>query len=322
MNPDSTRLEQRLRAALTDSAERIPERPRPALSWEKPIQRDVAVLARRRSRTRAVLPWAVPVAAATVLVGSLVWPTLSGSPAPELETAGLFVPAGTEPMQPGQYFYTRETTRLNGPEGFFVVEVWQPQHAADEWMLRTTTTDVNGNALAAPFTSTATCGNFDAGPGVPPVAPHTCDDHGSWDHITPQFLASLPTDPRSLYQQIHDYVVSDYRKSADVRRIDLADDNIAFLTLNYIAGIAADSGGMSEPFSRALEQATALVPGVVIGHSANLTGTGETSYQLTAANGAVAGPIVFDADGNYVGRPESAVVVGAADQAGTAPATR
>ena len=321
MNPDSTRLEQRLRAALTESAEQVPQRPRPALSWEKPIQRDVAVLARRRSRTRAVLPWAVPVAAATVLVGSLVWPALSG-PAPELETTGLFVPAGTEPMQPGQYFYTRETTRWSGSDGLFVAEVWQPQHASDEWMLRTTVTDENGDALATPVTSTAACGNFDAGPGMPPVEPRACDDRGSWDHITPQFLASLPTDPRSLYQQIHDYVVSDYEKSADVRRIDLAEDNIAFLTVNYIAGIAAHSGGMSEPFSRALEQATALVPGIVTGQSTNLTGAGATSYQLTASNGAVAGPIVFDADGNYVGRPDSAVVVGAADQAGTAPATR
>jgi hypothetical protein len=32
--------------------------------------------------------------------------------------------------------------------------------------------------------------------------------------------------------------------------------------------------------------------------------------------------MIFDADGNYIGTPTSAVVVGAADQAGVAPAGR
>jgi hypothetical protein len=322
MNPDPTPLEQRLRAALTDSAELVPPRQRPVVSWEKPIRPQASVLARRRPRTRAVLPWAVPVAAATVIAGSLAWSAQPGSPGPQLETSGLFVPAGTEPIQPGQLLYTRETIRMQGQDGFFVAEVWRPQHAADEWTLRTTRTDADGDALGSPFISTAACGNFEAGPGMQLVEPRTCDDHGSWDHITPQFLASLPTDPGSLYQRIHDYVVSDYRKSADVRTVDTSEDNVAFLTLNYIADIATDSGGMSEPFSKALERAASLVPGVVVGHATNLVGVGATSYQLTAANGAVAGPIVFDTDGNYVGRPDSDVTVGAADRAGTAPATR
>ena len=52
--------------------------------------------------------------------------------------------------------------------------------------------------------------------------------------------------------------------------------------------------------------ATAQVPGIVITHhTKNLSGTVGTSYEMDAPTGNVAGPLIFDANGNYIGRPDS-----------------
>jgi hypothetical protein len=103
----------------------------------------------------------------------------------------------------------------------------------------------------------------------------------------------------------------------------MSEENIAAATVAGMIWLGENSGGLSQPFSQALERTVALVPGIVRGHEKNLAGEGATGYQLLDANGEQrAFAPVFDADGNDVGTSQSAVVVGAADQAGVAPATR
>lgn len=153
-----------------------------------------------------------------------------------------------------------------------------------------------------------------------------CDDAGSWEILTPQFFAWLPTDPQQLYQAIGAETVTAMEKEAAVTQgerapfNDMSDENIAAGTVSEMIWLGENSGGLSQPFSQALEQAVALVPGVVRGQEKILAGEGATSYHLVGADGEKRGfAPVFDADGNYVGTTKGAVVVGAADQAGVAP---
>ena len=318
--PTPDALTERLRAALAETAQLADVPPPPAFSWEDGPSAGPRRGRRGRRRRR---PGRVAVALSTAgiaaaVAGALLLP--AGTPSPEVAPAAFLTPGGTTPMDDGQFFYSRWTVQRADDARSVVVETWQPQVATDEWTRRITRLAADGTPESDPQVRTAACGDFATLAAVPAPA-SACDGVGSWSRPTPEFLASLPTDPAQLYESLHDYVVADYQRSANDRTLDMAEANVAFLMMNYIQAIGAETGGLSQTFSAALEDVAARVPGVVVRHDvANLTGVRGTSYEMDAPNGNVAGPLVFDAHGNYVGGPESALVVGAADEAGQPPA--
>ena len=347
MNPDPTDLEQRLRATLRRTADQVTEAPRPALSWERPgAGEQVTVPApRRRSRVRTAVRVVAPLAVAAAVAAVVVLPGQQQSgtgqvrsgvatvtAAPPLQQVALLAPASTVPLQPGQFLYSRETWLLGGAGGetTMITEVWRPQHATDPWTRRLTYLDTATGELSRytttgeamlPETLTAPCGDF-----FDEVV--TCDDAGSLDNPTPQFLTTLPEDPAQLYQQLQTWAVDRDRAETEhangEETIDYTDEDVlAQTTINGIIDFALATNGMSQPFSARLQEALATMPGAVIGHETNADGHGVVSYggSWVDSSGAVqtTNLLVFDADGNFVGTPYSAVVVGTADTAGVAP---
>ena len=323
-DPDVPEVAGRVRAALTETAERVPVPPVPSFSWER-TELPVRGRSTRRRTARRVVWGLVPAAAAAAVVGTLLIVTgsLGDGPGRSVAPAAYLAPGGTTPMSAGQYFYSRVTISAQSERSVTLVETWQPQRASDVWTRRITQQNPDGTLVGRPRVTTAPCGRFDAGPGVTavPGTASACDGPGSWAHPTPEFLATRPTDPGALYENLHSYVVRDYEKSAADRKLSFDIPNVAFLTINYVTAIGTNSSGLSRTFSAALQQAVARIPGVVVRQGVtNAAGVGGTGYEIHAPNGKVAGPVIFDAKGDFVGTPETAVVVGAADTAGTAPA--
>jgi hypothetical protein len=340
MNADPTDLERQLRGTLARTAERVPEAPRPTLSWERSADAPQGVASMHRlsrSRTRRVLQVATPltVAAAVAAAAVVVLPGQnppSGPPAPVLEEVALLTPGGTMPMEPGQFLYSRIT--YQGDAVTSVDEYWVPQDATQVWTYRATVYDrvtgepvaprydpTTGEPIEGPHVETAPCGHF-AHPEET-----SCSDAGSWQNPTPRFLANLPTDPTELGALLVEWgdnwtrlaMGDDYPmvfgSAEDQERGRLYEPMYA---ANYLA---AGTVGMSQPFSQALEQAIASLPGVVAEPATNPAGVPGSGYTAVTSSGEVAYPaLIFDADGNYIGTPTSSVVVGAAEEAGVAPA--
>ena len=340
---DLTELEQQLRATLTRTADAVPESSRPVMSWERPAPAlQVVASASRPARSRQVLGFAAPLAvAAAVAAAALValpdQDTSRTAPAPGLAEVALIAPGGTVPMAPGQYLYSRTTyeATLKGDVTIVAVdEYWVPQDATDVWTYRGSAYDpvtgqpvgryedpATGGLTVEPRVETAPCGDY-AHPKVT-----DCDGEGSWKTPTPEFIAGLPTDPTELRAVLVEFGENWdrlARGSDEPQQFGSAyDEEYATLYKPMFAAsnLADASVGLSQPFSQALEQAIAGLPGVVTTPATNLDGVPGTGYSVVASDGStVFGPLVFDADGNYIGTPTSAVVVGAADAALVAPA--
>jgi hypothetical protein len=340
MSPDTTDLEQQLRSTLARTAERVPAAPRPALSWERPAgASQVVTPLRRPSRTRRVLQFAAPLAVAAAVATVVVLPG-SGDAAPTtpaLTEVALLAPGSTVPMEPGQYLYSKTTYQatLKGDVSIMAVdEYWVPQDATDVWTYRGSAYDpvtgesvaryhdpATGDAIAEPRVETAPCGDY-AHPEVT-----DCTGEGSWKIPTPRFIAELPTDPAELRAVLVEFGENwdrlargtdepeQFGSAYDEERSRL------YRPMFAASSLADASVGLSQPFSQALEQAIAGLPGVVAEPATNLDGVPGTSYTAVMSDGSVVGGgLVFDADGNYIGSSTSAVVVGAADEALVAPA--
>lgn len=343
MNLDPTALEQQLRGTLTRTAERTPDVPRPVLSWERPAAApQVVTPLQRPSRTRRALQIATPLTVAAAVAALAVLPgtgTSAGPAAPsvQVQETALIVPGGTVPMAPGQYLYSKTTsqTLFKGDVPVTVVdEYWVPQDATGVWTYRATAYDpetgqpvprfydpATGQPISEPHVETAPCGHF----AHPEDA--NCTDAGSWDSPTPRFLADLPTDPAALGALLVQWGdmwtrLAEGDDYPTVYGSALDEEYVRLQEPMYAASYLAESTvGMSQTFSRAMEKAVAGLPGVVATPATNLDGVPGTSYSAVASDGWVLAPaLVFDADGNYIGTPTSTVVVGAADQAGVAPA--
>ncbi|WP_138757071.1 hypothetical protein [Modestobacter altitudinis] len=339
MNPDLTRLERQLRDTLTRTAESVPDSPRPTFSWERPAGTQVVSLADRRpSRSRRVLQVATPLTIAAAVAGVAV---LAGqgpsadAPAPELAEVALLAPGGTVPMAPGQYLYSKITYEVESKHGPMtaVDEYWVPQDATDVWTYRASAYDpvtaelvprfydpATGAPVEEPHVETAPCGHF-AHPEEP------CTDAGSWDSPTPRFIANLPTDPAALDALLVEWgdTWTQLAQGADypVLSTSALDQEYGKLhePMYAASSLAGATVGMSQPFSQALEQAVAALPGVVAKPATNLDGVPGTSYVAVASDGTVVSDeLIFDADGNYIGDANSTVNVAAADESGVAPA--
>jgi hypothetical protein len=191
---------------------------------------------RRRHRGR----WIAAAAAAVAVVGGTAV-FASGGPVPAVSAAAVLDQAANSTADasvgPGQYLYNRWDTwtlfhsRDNSPyqlQGQFerVSEIWQPANVADEWMLKADPTGrhtwvvgndaqlkaVGGSKALVPATIStdgygsinerARCGQFPSDT----LAGNACDHGpGDWSNPTAGFVASLPRDPKQLYENLRDY---------------------------------------------------------------------------------------------------------------------
>ncbi|MBC6446926.1 CU044_5270 family protein [Actinokineospora xionganensis] len=177
--------------------------------------------------------WAAPAAAvAAVVAGLLVAQTVSfnGNPpgavaaAAELNAAADRVGASDPPVGPGQYRYVGTHAwwmGMGAPEGKMLavleenlIEQWAPAEFDQEWMQRRQVTGNHkvlvgteeevkasgmlGGRRPGQGEKRARCGDFYAADeGREP-----CTREGAWQVPTPAFLASLPKDPRQLYDRL------------------------------------------------------------------------------------------------------------------------
>ena len=303
---DLTDLEQQLRTTLTRTADAVPETPRPTMSWERPAPAfQVVAPAPRTTRTRRVLQFAAPltVAAAVAAAALVALPDQDSSrtaPAPGLEEVALLTPGGTVPMAPGQYLYSKTTyeATLKGDVTIVAVdEYWVPQDSTDVWTYRGSAYDpvtgqpvgryedpATGELTAEPRVETAPCGDY-AHPEVT-----DCDGTGSWKVPTPEFIAGLPTDPTELRAVLVEFGENWdrlARGSDEPEQFGSAQDEERarlYKPMNAAYNLADASVGLSQPVSRALEQAIARLPGVVATPAHNLDRAPRTSYRpLTSA---------------------------------------
>ena len=348
MNPD---LEQQLRETLARSAGGVTDARRPTLSWEQPVTGGTVTepAPRRRSRVRTAARFAAPLMVAAAVAGAIVLPgqlrtgdgqappsadATVATTAPQLQEVALLAPGSTVPLQPGQYLYSKTTFDNEDKHALLITEVWRPQHAADPWTRRFTQLDsrtgelyrdeVTGEVLLEPETVTSPCGDFDGHGG-------TCDDAGSMDDPTPQFLTTLPKDPVRLRDTISAWALDRFNESIELQMAQTPELSWADVTDSMRAGgvmqgfrtFAEATNGMSQPFSALLQQAVATLPDVVAGDEDNVLGRGAVSYSQTETYGdgttSSWTAMIFDADGNYIGDAMSDISVGAADQAGVAP---
>ena len=313
-------IETRLVEALTDRADQVhPSRPR------------LSAVPQRGSAGKGLLIGAavLVVAGAAVAVaihngaspiGGPNGGTVAGAPA---KPVAFLVPGAANPLQPGQYFYHKNTEYFAAGHEVTVVEVWEPQDPTQQWTMKVQMLNEDGTPRQAPQITTGTCGEF----GVARTDGKSgCDDPASWKNPTPAFIAAAPLDPQALYDQLHQYAIDLEHQgytSGDKTSEDMSTVNIAYLQLNVIAGIAESTNGLSQPFSQALAAATAKLPGVVITPNAhNYLGVVGTSYEIDAPGSKIpVTAILFDANGVFIGRPITAVSLGAADAPGAPPVT-
>ena len=308
----------RLRAALQDTAaERAVGAP-PTFSWESAAgSTRTTTRAHRRPAVRiarVVAPLAVAAAAAAALVLPGGGDAVTGDADPALVPVALLTPAGSTPMEPGQYRYERKTatTSVDGSTWVSVIETWQPQDYRQEWTQRVVDTAADGSPMGT-YEYRADCGSFRPDGLAPDVEAeliaHACDDDGFPVRVTPDYLAGLPTDPAGLYERLRaDHGQFLASPPPGVPAAESAD------VFTFARVLAEGANGMSQPFSAALEQAVALIPGVVVRPGVtNPDGVSGTSYEVFSSTGRSAGEMVFDADGDFIGGSDYTIEVGAAD---------
>ena len=318
----------RLRAALAETAELRPVGPPPVLT--EGSGRD-----HRRSRRRPAvrIAWvAAPIAVAAAVTAVVVLPDgpahrpavhssaagASTTASPGLVPAALLTPGGTVPMKPGQYRYERITskTMTSATEGFIdVFETWVPQDPTQEWTLRSTYEDLQGRADGEPQVLTARCGAFRPPDRTWPddqatFTARVCSQISTAVRPTSQYIAELPLDPTALYNRLHDDEVDIVIPTLQLP----PDGDESFYVWQSAMRLATDATGLSQPFSAALEKAIAMIPGVTVRHDlTNLAGVRGTTYEPPPSPGVDLGAMTFDADGNYIGGPDTTIAVGAAD---------
>jgi hypothetical protein len=261
------------------------------------------------------------------LLGDDFVPAASAAAAHDLEHAATTAEDGPDLVPgPGEYLYvsvrdeslSSAFTRTEKPLSAIVdtsTQVWIPADRQQEWMRRTKTDEPkrwlvgsadlarregNGGMLDpktfAASEVRAACGDFpgwngEAGATGPAVAtvigPGCAGDDGDWGHVTPEFLAGLPTDPKQLYDRMLSAIGSH--------------------DPNQVLGLASAvlrSGQAGRDLRTSLYRALMLVPGLdVTDGEANLDG--KTGVGLGVVDGILRSEIVLDpATGRYLGDRE------------------
>ncbi|GAB2752325.1 CU044_5270 family protein [Amycolatopsis magusensis] len=162
---------------------------------------------------------------AAVVAGVLVLPALpfgdeTGVPSAAAEVLNRSadrIGTADDPVPPGQYRYVEKRswlmtfTERGSYLGERVTQLWVPAAWSEEWVQRDYGTAkrkwIEGGAADLPEPERldgqgamqevrARCGDFFVAPA------DQCRVPGSWGQVTPEFLASLPSDPVQLYQRL------------------------------------------------------------------------------------------------------------------------
>jgi hypothetical protein len=302
----STDLENDLAAALRHRAGGVPVTPCPPLTA-------AAAPAPRRG-------WVMPVTAAAAAVIGVV-------------AAGVvLLPGGGDQQkqqdtvvgQAPEVYYSRIVTGVPG-ENLAEVELWQGKARTDAWRQKI----VGGVKVVA--------GRVVPDGSITVLAPESgscypaetttderCTAPGSWFNPTVDFLANAPRDPEVIVQQLHDEAVAEEElrtaPGGDFNADDktFSDGNLAYLELNFLRPLLSGNGVPAD-LEVALRDAVKLLPGIQIQpDTANVLGEKGIGYSLPNYEGRLL-TIIFDADGNYLGAPDQAVVHGFAPALGEPP---
>jgi len=332
--PGSDDVTAHLRAALAETADGRPVGAPPTFSWETEAGSVPTSIRARRRRAVRVAWVAAPLAVAAAVAAAVVLPPAQPSArlphsviaapgagvttSPGIVPAALLTPGSSVPMKAGQYRYQRVTTTImtSETEGFTdVFETWEPQDPTQEWTMRTTTTDLQGDSMGGPEVQTARCGAF-----RPPdrnwpddqatYTARVCAELDSPMRYSSAYIVELPTDPQALYDRLRTDTLDVVLPTMHIT----PEGHESFYIFQSAQQIATGATGLSQPVSAALEKAVAMVPGVTVRHDVtNPKGVGGTTYYPPPTPGVDLGAMTFDADGNYIGDPDTTIEVGAAD---------
>jgi hypothetical protein len=294
-------LEERLRQDFASAMADLPTDPAPhpsVIKARRPQGRSAAA-GRRPAARRPLLALAAAGATAAALVAPTVLPL--GGPPPGTAAAAVLAQAADRAaaatLRPtaaaGQFLYFREVgsqENANGPAGRcgVVYERWIPADGAAAGRI----VRLDGVSPPAPGWKgdrTALAPQEGCYQGVLDV-PDTGPTTGTWQTPTARFVATLPTDPRALYE----------RAAADVVRDGHGDkkDQETFVYLADLLG--SGSPYLSPTLKSAVYRAMALIPGVQ-----NL---GATTDLLGRQGTALAGP--EDRDDTLILDPRTGEVLG------------
>ncbi|KOV82899.1 CU044_5270 family protein [Nocardia sp. NRRL S-836] len=277
----------------------------------------VVSLTSRRTRTR----WLAAAAAVGVLTaGALAASTVDTGTGPSATAAEELIHAAdladrvtVPPLGPGQYLYVRSRYRgivvESGSDKAWTsgaaTEEWVPADHRDEWLLRTEDTgptewlpghEGDGKPDPGRFKGKqefrGKCGKYSY---YAEGQPDRCTN-GSFSNPTPEFVASLPSDPRALYEKL---------------KADGGTDDPGVLMQ---AREALDSGRMPARVRADIFRALALLPGLVVTEKrANLDG--EEGVALGIKYYEDFQEIIIDpADGDFIGSRSTVAEKGTLDK--------
>lgn len=305
--------------------------------------------------------WAVSAAAvAAVAAGAVLVPTIgfgdnppaANAAAEQLNAAADEVTTADQPLADGQYRYRGTHFRaswhlqdLSKPpapgdelvllnEGYY--ETWEPGTKDEDWLVRDTVSTGDyewitgsdeeaaeqGQELpeATTYEKHAKCGRL----SVIDVETDQCAEPGTWEDPTPEFIASLPTDPQQLYEKL----VADHEGQGDGK---------LEIPILESVGQGLNTGLYPADVRANIYRAIALIPGLEVTEgAANLDGRAGTAFGVS--NGEEQRDLIIDpATGEYIGERQidvdgdpgvepgtvvaySSVVIGDVDEPGEKPA--
>jgi hypothetical protein len=271
---------------------------------------------------------AAGVTVAALVATALVVQTVGDKPvssaaAQVLNSAADKIGASDPVVKPGQYLYIESdswnTSTIALPEKSLtylretLAQQWVPADRTQEWLLRSAGTGVRkwivGSeadlaALGNPEDEgrepevRAKCGDYYLNPGEQP-----CQRPGSWQQPTAEFLNSLPTDPKQLYDRL--------RKDTEGRGQDPDLEMVV-----YVAD-AIRTGLVPAKVRANLYRALALVPALEISEqNANLAGRTGIALGVNRA-GTKQEMIIDSATGQFIGERQTATAAFGDVPAGT-----
>jgi hypothetical protein len=275
-----------------------------------------------RARKRHAGRWVAAVGTvAAVASGVLVVQTVGDQPAVPSAAAEVLTDAAdklgaSDPVvRPGQYLYVEShewglaTTDTGGKVLSYlqesVIQTWVPHDRSEEWLRRSHNTDkrewIQGSE--ADLTDTgdqgveelrARCGDFYPEGGIPEGGGmRPCEREGGWEEPTPEFVATLPSDPQQLHDRIRE-AMAEEGTGPDLAMLDFVQDAIG-------------RGLLPAELRANLYRALALMPALKVSdRDANLDGRTGVGLGIEGA-GRRHELIIDPATGQFIGERETAI---------------
>lgn len=283
--------------------------------------------------------WVAAVAAVAAVITVMQVAPFGDKPVVPAAAADLLIDAAdkigaSDPVVgPGQYLYVEEHNWRGGSAGHpdnpsenfsyqdeSFTEVWIPADRTQEWLRRTRTTGQRKWIVGNPETARAEqpknvvseqrarCGGF----GFPEHHEEPCARPSHWSDPTAEYIASLPTDPRQLYDRLYgDAAAGDYPPG-------MPSDFLAGQVLQRVS-ILVKPGVAPAGIRANLYRALAITPGLVISEKDAVNVDGRRGVALGLQSEGVKWELIVDpGTGQIIGdRQTRAVASGIGEPAGT-----